>query len=179
MSTAARYTPHYTVADYRRWEGDWELWHGIAVAMTPSPFGRHGGMLGKIITALNVGIDQTNCNASVLVEVDWIIADDTVVRPDASIVCGDPPEGHIESAPALIAEVLSESTRERDLNHKRTLYQENGVRWYLIADPSDSSVQLFRLGDELEYESTPIRQVVDVSICDSCRLQIDLSWLSR
>jgi hypothetical protein len=25
MSTVPRYIPHYTVEDYRRWEGDWEL----------------------------------------------------------------------------------------------------------------------------------------------------------
>jgi hypothetical protein len=31
MSTAPRYQPHYTVDDYRLWEGRWELWHGLDV----------------------------------------------------------------------------------------------------------------------------------------------------
>ena len=40
MRTASKYDPHYTVADYEQWSGDWELWKGTAVAMTPSPFGK-------------------------------------------------------------------------------------------------------------------------------------------
>ena len=111
MSSASRYCPHYTIEDYRQWEGDWELWHGTAVAMTPSPFGRHGGLLMRLGTALTNAIDHARCSASVLAEIDWIISEDTVVRPDISVICGPPPEGHIESAPAMVVEVLSESTR--------------------------------------------------------------------
>ena len=33
------YKPRYTVDDYESWAGDWELWQGTAIAMTPSPFG--------------------------------------------------------------------------------------------------------------------------------------------
>ncbi|QDV88254.1 Uma2 family endonuclease [Planctomycetes bacterium TBK1r] len=179
MSEAARYLPHYTVLDYRLWEGDWELWHGTAVAMTPSPFGRHGGLLVKLCTALTIAIDQAQCNACVLAEIDWIISDDTIVRPDASVLCGEPPDGHIESTPAMIVEVLSDSTRDRDTNQKRSLYQQNDVPWYLIADPNDSSVQLLRLSDRGEYESVPVAQHVQLSICDHCQLVVDFGWLSR
>ncbi len=41
MSRALKYIPNYTLTDYRRWEGDWELWDGIPVSMSPSPFGTH------------------------------------------------------------------------------------------------------------------------------------------
>ncbi|WP_182865415.1 Uma2 family endonuclease [Rhodopirellula sp. JC639] len=179
MSSSARYHPHYTIEDYRHWEGDWELWHGTAIAMTPSPFGRHGGLLAKLCTVLTIAIDQAGCDASVLAEVDWIVADDTVLRPDVSVVCGDPPEGHIESTPAMVAEVLSDSTRDRDLIHKRALYQENCVPWYLIADPLDSSVQLLRLGENQEYIHVAIDPEVELTICETCRLLLDLRWLSR
>ena len=33
MSSVPRYTPRYSVSDYQLWEGDWELWDGIAIAM--------------------------------------------------------------------------------------------------------------------------------------------------
>jgi len=178
MSSAARYTPHYTIKDYRHWKGDWELWYGTAVAMTPSPFGRHGGMLVKLCTGLTIAIDEAKCRASVLAAIDWIVSDDTVVRPDASVVCSEPPEGHIETTPAMVVEVLSDSTRERDLKHKRALYQENRVPWYLIADPNDGSVQLLRLGDGNEYVSVPINETLEIAICEDCRLKVDLRWLS-
>jgi len=177
MSSVPRYIPYYTVDDYRHWEGDWELWNGAAVAMMPSPFGRHGSMLARLVTALTNGIDSAGCKATVLAEIDWIVADDTVIRPDASVICGEPPAGHIESAPAIVVEVLSATTRERDINHKRTLYANNGVPWYLIADPENSSVDLLRLNDQGQYVAFPfvVDERVELSICDNCRLNLDLS----
>jgi Uma2 family endonuclease len=179
MSSAARYSPHYTIDDYRLWKGEWELWHGTAVAMTPSPSGRHGGMLVRLCTALMNSIDQAECNASVLAEIDWIISEDTVVRPDASVVCGPPPEGHIESTPAIVVEVLSESTRERDVTYKRALYQEHGVPWYLIADPEDSSLTILRLSDSKEYEAVSVTDELALTLCKTCQLSVELGWLRQ
>ena len=179
MSSAARYSPHYTIEDFRQWQGDWELWHGTAVAMTPSPFGRHGGMLARVVAALIHGIDAAGCHASVLAEIDWIIFHDTVVRPDISVVCGPPPEGHIESAPAIVVEVLSESTRQRDLTYKRALYQEHGAPWYFLADPDDSSLTILRLSDSKEYESVAVTDTLALTICKTCKMSVDLRWLRQ
>lgn len=176
MSLVPRYIPHYTVEDYRHWEGDWELWNGAAVAMTPSPFGPHGSMLARLVTALTNGIDSAGCKVSVLAEIDWIVADDTVVRPDASVICGEPPANHIESAPAIVVEVLSLATRERDINHKRTLYANHGVPWYLIADPENRSVDLLQLNEQGAYVacSFSLNKSLELSICDNCRIGLDL-----
>lgn len=179
MSFAARYAPHYTIADYRQWQGDWELWRGTAVAMTPSPFGVHGGFLMRLGTALTNAIVQANCNAAVLAEIDWIISDDTVVRPDASVVCGKPPEGHIESTPAIVVEVLSDSTRERDLHHKRALYQEHRVPWYLIGDPVRSSVTILRLDSANVYQAVAVSDEIEIEICAHCKATVDLSWVPQ
>lgn len=177
MSSAPRYLPHYTVEDYLRWEGDWELWSGTAVSMTPSPFGRHGNVLARLVTALTNGIDSAGCNVCVLAEVDWIIADDTVVRPDASVICGGPPDRHIESVPAIVVEVLSAATRERDIKHKRVLYQNHRVPWYLIADPDNSSLTLLKLNEQHEYVSVSaaVDDHVVITICNDCRFNLDLS----
>lgn len=147
--------------------------------MTPSPFGQHGAMLVRLCTAVTNAIDQAGCNATALAEIDWIISDDTVVRPDASVVCGQPPDGHIESAPAIVIEVLSESTRERDTTHKRALYQEQQVAWYLIADPADRTAELLRLNNRNEYVSVPIGKSAEVEMCQDCRLNVDFGWLLR
>jgi Uma2 family endonuclease len=66
-----------------------------------------------------------------------------VVRPDLMIICEDFPDRHLLSAPSLIAEVLSDATRNKDLTNKKQLYRENGVQYYLIADPQHASLQLF------------------------------------
>jgi hypothetical protein len=46
---APRYEPHYSVSDYLQWEGDWELWNGTAVAMSPSPLGPHERAAAKLV----------------------------------------------------------------------------------------------------------------------------------
>ncbi|MEM6474015.1 MAG: Uma2 family endonuclease [Planctomycetota bacterium] len=179
MNPGVSYRPHYTVTDYLQWEGDWELWKGVAVAMTPSPFGRHGMMLMRLGTALTNAVDRGECDASVLAEIDWIVSPDTVIRPDISVVCGPPPEGHIESSPALVVEVLSESTRERDLLHKRELYQENAVPWYIIGDPVEQEITILQLSDSGKYEAVETSEECEITLCDHCKTTIDLRWSRR
>ena len=136
MSPALKFAPHYTLKDYAQWKGDWELWEGLAVAMSPSPFGRHQTALTRLSHAFRDAVTDSNCHAETIVELDWIIAEDTVVRPDVMIVCGDPPEKHMHETPALVAEILSDTTRQNDLTYKRQLYHRQGVEAYLIVDPA-------------------------------------------
>jgi len=48
---------HYTYDDYKLWDGDWELYDGVAVAMSPAPMRKHQSIASKIIAALD---DQLN-----------------------------------------------------------------------------------------------------------------------
>jgi len=143
---ALKYIPNYRVSDYQSWEGDWELWDGIPVAMSPSPFGIHQWAVTTIAASILSQLDDQGCNdCYVLVELDWIVNDQTVVRPDVAVCCGKFPERFIESAPSLIIEVLSQSTAEKDRTSKRELYQSLGVKHYRIHDPETESLQAFRL----------------------------------
>jgi len=179
MSSAEKYTPHYTVEDYQLWEGDWELWDGIAVAMTPSAFGGHGSLLGRITTALTNAVDAALCEASVIVEVDWIVAIDTVLRPDVTIVCGEPPERHVESPPALVVAILSASTRQRDLTFKKQIYQQQSVPWYLIIDPEQKTLEALRLNADGVYQSVAHDETLDVDLCNECSLAVKVGGLFR
>ena len=127
MSTAYRYLPKYTVEDYQQWEGDWELWQGIPISMSPSPFGRHQECCANLLFELKSSVKATQCHATVLYEIDWIVSDDTVVRPDVLVLCGDAPSRHVEDPPAVVAEVLSSATQQRDRTAKFDLYQPMGI----------------------------------------------------
>lgn len=176
MSTAPKYLPHYTVADYELWEGDWELWQGTAVAMTPSPFGRHSQLLAQLARVLGNAVEADHCDATVLAEIDWIISNDTVVRPDLTIVCGDAPERHVEETPALVVEILSATTRDRDQTYKKDLYQNENVPWYLIVDPDTNELTPLRRGGDGQYNPAEINDdLLYVDICDSCKLTINVS----
>jgi Uma2 family endonuclease len=175
MSTVPNFQPRYTVADYRQWEGKWELWNGYPVAMSASVFGAYSFIASQITTALNIAANHADCDASVLPELDWVVAEDTVVRPDISVVCGQFPPKHVESAPAMVVEVLSDSTRDQDLNYKRELYEQNQVRWYLIFDPKPQTITALKLNAEGKFETVPdVSDSLEVSICGDCDLTINL-----
>jgi Uma2 family endonuclease len=142
MSALPKYVPHYTLADYENWPGEWELWNGVPVAMTPSPFGRHQWIAGEITYQLKSSLRSHCYDCFVLMETDWIISDDTVVRPDVAVVCGSFPERHIVDAPRLIVEVLSPSTESKDRDAKMKLYASQGVEFYLIVDPVKKKIDV-------------------------------------
>lgn len=174
MSTARRYIPHYTRADYEQWEGDWELWQGIPVAMTPSPFGPHQALAANLVSLLVAAVKAANCEAVVMHEIDWIISDDTVVRPDILVLCGDVPEQHVTESPALIVEILSPSTATRDRNQKLDLYQDHGVDYYLIVDPNDHTLEAFERNRQGRFQQLNSTNGYEFTVCDDCRILLDV-----
>jgi Uma2 family endonuclease len=184
---AERLEKRYTVADYMTWEGDWELWDGIpvqlypphpeemsgfkeGVQMSPSPIGPHQ------IVALNIGRLIANaleasdsCNCSVANELDWQVSDTCVVRPDVSVICPKLAERYIDQPPRLIAEVLSPSTVKRDLEWKRSLYEKQGVDWYLLTDVGPRDVRLMK---NVEGRFIPTR-LEELTLHEGCEIQLD------
>ncbi len=73
------------------------------------------------MNALGNAIDAAGCDPTVLVEIDWIVSQDAVVRFDITVVCGREPAGHVEQTRAPGVELLSDATRERDMVFKRVL----------------------------------------------------------
>lgn len=71
-----RYIPHYTVEDYRQWEGKWELWTGLPVAMSPSSDRQHQRIGVRLLERLSHALKATGCqHCEVLYAIDWIAAD--------------------------------------------------------------------------------------------------------
>lgn len=168
MTAARRYLPSYTVDDYRQWLGDWELWQGIPVAMSPSPFGPHQKVARDLVLELVRGVRDSGCDAEVLYEIDWVIDRHTVLRPDVLVTCGPLPAGHVQSTPTLVAEVVSAATADRDRTHKRALYDEQGVDVYLLADPDARSVELYRRESGGAWVREKVARDVVLRICDDC-----------
>lgn len=173
MSTADSYRPRYTADDYSLWKGDWELWEGYPVAMSPSPFGRHQAVASKVLRRLGNQIELQNCEAIALAEIDWIVSDDTVVRPDVVVLCGGLPERHVTSSPAIAIEILSPSTRQNDRTFKRALYEKHKVANYWIVDPEAGQVDVYQLASDGKYIPEEAVSNISVRICDGCQLELD------
>jgi Uma2 family endonuclease len=164
--------PQYTTADYQKWEGDWELIKGLPYAMSPSPMRKHQLIGGQFVTLVNNALANANqdCACEVLYEMDWIINDTTIVRPDVMIVCNTPPSDFVQVPPVLILEIFSAATRLKDRNVKFRIYEENGVPYYLMADPETQRLEIFELKDNRyrEVETSTFKITV------GCRIALDL-----
>ena len=173
---AVSYRPRYQVEDYLGWEGDWELWDGVPVSMSPSPDFFHQSIGGNLYSQLRNQLAREECPAdcSALYEIDWHIDRNTVVRPDLVLVCERPEGRWIEKRPEFVAEILSPSTRQKDLVAKRELYAANGVPFYLIVDPDERGATLLRLeGGSYAEESADS----PFELHPGCELRLDLPAL--
>lgn len=166
---ARKYIPHYTASDYEQWQGDWELWHGAAVAMSPSPSVRHQTVAANLASLLHQQLaGQEVCHCKIAHELDWRIADDLIVRPDIVVYC-EPAEGaYLIDPPALIVEVLSPSTRDKDRHAKRELYGEQGVKHYVMVEPEDGQVEVLTLAGGAYREA----ENGEAALHDDCRITI-------
>ena len=149
------YKPRYTVDDYESWAGDWELWQGTAIAMTPSSFGRHQFVLVNLVSELRDALKATDWK--VLAEIDWRVDEITVVRPDVVVIEGEVPDRHVIESPKMVVEIVSESTEHKDRTAKYELYQRQGVTNYLIVDPNLRTLDFFTLDENGRYSPAGIQ----------------------
>ena len=104
--------------------------------------------------------------------------------------------GDIYGAPDMVVEVLSYSTRRKDITIKKDTYEANGVREYWIVDPWAKIIDVYLLRDgkyflDNEYmlpddndlksmtdaEKAEIKNEIPVSILDD--LKIPLNYIFK
>jgi len=83
--------------------------------------------------------------------------DPNIVQPDILVVCDSEyidEKGKYHGVPALVVEVLSPSTRGKDMIKKLSLYANSGVREYWVIDTDHGSVIVYNLseGDVLRVQ---------------------------
>ena len=142
--------PRYTYNDYINWKEDWELINGYPLQLLPSATITHNKVQMKLIgqSLFSLQKNQDNCNCEVFAELDWKINDETIVRPDLMIICGDTTNSnYLEFPPVLIIEIVSPSSVKKDRTIKFDLYREQGVKFYLIADYTKKTIEVFELID--------------------------------
>jgi Uma2 family endonuclease len=144
----------FTYADYKGWElkeGErWEIIYGEAYAIS-APNTRHQEILMELAWQFHNFLKGKHCKVyPALFDVRLFYAedesDDTVVQPDIVVICDEKkrgPEG-CRGVPDLVVEILSPSNTAIEMEHKRKLYQEAGVREYWLVDPENKSLAVYR-----------------------------------
>jgi len=141
---AVDYLPHYTYADYKNWEGKWELYEGSPVAMSPSPMINHQALSANMLFELKSTIGECE-RCLVLSEEDWKLSDDIILKPDVVLICDEPNDSYITKAPQIIVEVISKSTAKRDETYKFETYEKEKVKYYIIVYPDDLKAKVYKL----------------------------------
>ena len=105
--------------------------------------------------------------------------DRTMVQPDILVVCERDQviARRIEGAPDLVIEILSPSTRRKDLHIKAGKYARAGVRELWLVDPRDRRVIIYGFEDGDSTGLYSLRDKVPVSIFGG-ELVIDFSEIS-
>ena len=153
----------FTYKDYFTWSGEerWELIHGEAYAMSPSPDRRHQEYSGVIFNQMFNYFNDKPCRVySAPFDVRFSDYPDqpddeieTVVQPDISVICDKDKldDRGCRGAPDLVVEILSPSTAAKDLREKLALYERHGVREYWVVQPAEKIVMIFLGNDAGSY----------------------------
>ncbi|MBQ6496769.1 MAG: Uma2 family endonuclease [Firmicutes bacterium] len=140
----------YTASDLDRLRGDngrGELIDGVLFNMASPPVS-HQLIQTELVTHLTNYVKSNGgnclpltCPLDVHIEKD----DKTVLQPDILVLCdrGLIRDGIVWGGPDLVIEILSPSTRDRDLIDKLYKYQNGGVREYWIVDPAKERIIVY------------------------------------
>lgn len=151
----------YTIEDRNTLPEDHpsELIDGVIYNMT-SPALRHQSISGSIYRQLWNYVDAHGGNCTPFIAPTDVRLDRderTMVVPDVFVICQPDDDRmdndkYINGAPDLIIEVLSPSTRRKDMFTKLYKYEAAGVREYWIVDPKKEKVIVYIFGEEEDFE---------------------------
>lgn len=152
----------YTYADYLLWKFKErvELIKGKIFKMSPAPNSFHQDISMNLTRSLDRFFYKTNCkmyiapfdvrliNFKESTDNNKII---TVIQPDLCVICDRSKidEKGCLGAPDLIIEILSPGNSKKEMDIKFDLYQENKVLEYWIVNPTDKTILIYVLKDDI------------------------------
>jgi len=149
-----------TYEDFLRFPDDGrrhELIDGVHY-VTPSPATIHQRLVARLYGALHVYLEDHPIGEAFLAPLDILLSPHDVVEPDLFVVmqeqAGIVTEPNVVGPPAIVIEVLSPTTRRRDVGIKRQLFNRAGVLEYWLVDPTGRTVTVYRRGGDGALQAT-------------------------
>lgn len=120
---------------------------GGEIVEMPSPTLYHQRIVTRLSRKISNFILDNGLGEVFVAPLDVYFSDEETYQPDILVLFNESlykmQEKYIEGAPDLIIEVLSPNTAHYDLNNKKFIYQEFGVKEYWIVDPNAKSIKIF------------------------------------
>lgn len=141
----------FTYADYKELPEDgyrYEILNGDLVR-EPSPRPMHQIISGNLFATLRQFALEHRLGLVLDAPVDVVLSEVNVLEPDLIFIPRDETalltEENIAGAPTLVVEILSPSTRKRDLTVKRRIYESFRVKEYWLVDPDSRTINVLAL----------------------------------
>ena len=120
--------------------------------ITPSASACHNSIMGDLYTDLRIYLRKNNSGYVFTDNMDLHLPDGSLYMPDLIVITKENESiidwnGHIHGVPDMVVEVLSRSTRKKDLTVKKNTYEINGVKEYWIVDPYMEIIDVYILSD--------------------------------
>lgn len=133
----------YALADYIKTE----LINGVEYDMSPANI-QHIRIQRRLTMIIGNFLQGKKCEVFAEAEVRLSPIDHLI--PDICIVCepSQVKDTHIEGAPDFVVEVLSPSTRRKDITVKKDAYERFGVKEYWIINPKEECIEVYRLNEQ-------------------------------
>lgn len=148
----------YTVEDYYNWPEDEriELIDGVIYHVS-MPSIKHQRIVGEIDFTFKSFVRRKKGKCEIFgagIDVRLDCDDKTMVVPDITVICEKDKltEQYLDGAPDLVVEVLSPSTRRKDMTLKLSKYAEAGVQEYWIIDPKKENIIVYKFSHEEESD---------------------------
>lgn len=170
---------YYALPDERRVE----LIDGVFYDMA-APAVIHQKILGELHLLFRECIDAHAQNCEVYLSPCDVRLDKdnrTMVQPDLFVICGPYDLGAraFDGAPDLTLEILSPSTRAKDMLLKLHKYQNAGVKEYWIVDPEQETVLVYDLNNDDFYpKKYGFNDVIPINISDG-KCSIDFARINN
>ena len=108
-------------------------------------------LVDKIIHATNLLRENQDKGEVYDAPCDVVLSQHTVVQPDLIYVSKENKhiigKQNIQGAPDLVIEILSPSTRRRDVLTKSKIYAGHGIPFYWVVDPEMDRIETYGLKD--------------------------------
>lgn len=119
------------------------------MVMTPAPGSRHQTISTVLMATLSQHLGIAGSRGRLFAApTDLLLAPDTMVEPDLIVLArplADLDQPRLTAVPLLVVEILSPSTRARDLHTKQAAYARHGIPHYWVVDPEAPAIAAFSL----------------------------------
>jgi Uma2 family endonuclease len=149
MSIASRTWTYADLADWPEENGKLvEIIDGELI-VTPAPIPPHQLLLMELVFDFGEVVRPGRLGRLFTAPTDVLLPDGGVLQPDLvfsrSDRLGIVGKAAIEGPPDIVVEILSPSTRARDVGRKKEIYAALGVPEYWVVDPERRAVTVFAL----------------------------------